>query len=91
MISRIMGRLLGNQIGNTVLYPVDQPMPKTPSDYGLSYSDVEFKTRDGVNLSGWLINEDGSSTVIMTHFGYRANRFGYHQSIKVGSNHTTKR
>lgn len=70
-------KILGKTIGNTVLHPVDQPMPKTPGDYGLNYCDVEFKTRDGVNLSGWLINENGSSTVIMTHFGYRANRFGY--------------
>ena len=77
VIDRILGRILGPQIGNTVLHPVDQPFPKTPSDYGLNYQDVEFETRDGVKLSGWLINEDGSSVVIMTHFGYRANRFGY--------------
>lgn len=70
-------KMLGTMIGNTVLHPVEQPMPKNPADYGLRYSDVMFKTRDGVKLSGWLINESGSSTVIMTHFGYRANRFGY--------------
>jgi dienelactone hydrolase len=56
---------------------VDQPFPKTPKDYGIDYTDVEFKTHDGIMLSGWLLNEKGKNTIIMTHFGYRANRFGY--------------
>ena len=77
-------KFLGQQIGNLFLYPANQPIPKTPADYGISYRDVEFKTRDGVTLSGWLLNEGGPATIIMTHFGYRANRFGYqtkHQGL----------
>ena len=70
-------KAIGHTIGNTVLYPVDQPFPKTPRDYGIEYKDVEFLARDGVKLSGWLLNETASKVVIMTHFGYRANRFGY--------------
>ena len=70
-------KAIGRKIGDTVLYPAEQPMPKTPADYGIEYKDVEFPASDGVMLSGWLLNEGGASTIIMTHFGYRANRFGY--------------
>jgi pimeloyl-ACP methyl ester carboxylesterase len=70
-------KIIGRTIGDTVLYPVDQPFPKTPQDYGIAYKDVEFSSRDGVKLSGWLLNETASKVIIMTHFGYRANRFGY--------------
>lgn len=70
-------KFVGNQIANTVLYPVEQPFPKTPQDYGIAYKDVEFVARDGVTLSGWLLNEVANKVTIMTHFGYRANRFGY--------------
>ena len=70
-------RFIGKKLAETVLYPVDQPFPKTPADYGIQYRDVEFTTRDGVRLSGWLLNEGAGKVIIMTHFGYRANRFGY--------------
>jgi hypothetical protein len=41
--SEMVFRLLGRTIGNTVLYPVDQPFPKTPADYGIDYKNVEFQ------------------------------------------------
>ena len=62
---------------NTMLEPLEQPFPKTPADYGLRYRDVEFPTRDGLTLRGWLVNEGADKVAIMTHFGYRANRYGY--------------
>lgn len=70
-------KAIGKKIGDTVLYPAEQPFPKTPKDYGIDYRDVEFLARDGIKLSGWLLNETASKVIIMTHFGYRANRFGY--------------
>lgn len=73
----MIARIIGRTIGNTMLYPVDQPFPKDPSDYGIEFSDVEFDSVDGVRLSGWLLNERASKVIVMTHFGYRANRFGY--------------
>lgn len=73
----MIAKFIGRKIGDTVLFPIAQPFPKTPKDYGIEYRDVEFKTKDEVTLSGWLLNEGGEVTVIMTHFGYRANRFGY--------------
>ena len=59
------------------LYPPEQPFPKTPADYGYEYSDVKFPASDGVTLSGWLLNENADKVVILSHFGYRANRYGY--------------
>ncbi|WP_421725126.1 alpha/beta hydrolase [Bauldia sp.] len=73
----LVARPVGKFLANTMLKPLPQPFPKTPTDYGLSYRDVAFSTRDGLTLRGWLINEEAAAIVIMTHFGYRANRFGY--------------
>lgn len=73
MIVKALGRFLAN----TMLEPLHQPIPKTPKDYGMDYRDVAFKTRDGLTLRGWLVNEGAEKVVIMTHFGYRANRYGY--------------
>ena len=64
-------------IAETFLYPPEQPFPKTPADYGIDYIDVEFPARDGLTLSGWLLNGGQETAIIMTHFGYRANRYGY--------------
>jgi len=70
-------KAIGRKIGDTFLYPPEQPFPKTPKDYGIEYKDVKFPASDGVLLSGWLLNEKAEKVIIMTHFGYRANRFGY--------------
>ena len=48
MLARPAGRFLAN----TMLKPLPQPFPKTPSDYDLAYRDVEFPTRDGLTLRG---------------------------------------
>lgn len=73
MIAKPIARFLAN----TMLKPLPQPFPKTPQDYGLAYRDVAFPTRDRLTLRGWLINEAAQKVIVMTHFGYRANRFGY--------------
>ena len=54
-------KAIGNKTADTVLYPIEQPFPKTPKDYGITYQDVEFFTRDNVKLSGWLLNESASN------------------------------
>ena len=67
----------GRKLAETFLYPPEQPFPKTPADYGIDYVDVEFPARDGLTLSGWLLNSGQETAIMMTHFGYRANRYGY--------------
>ena len=73
---------IGEQIAHAFLEPLPQPFPKTPIDYGLAYRDVEFRTRDGLTLRGWLVGEDAEKVIIMTHFGYRANRYGYQVALQ---------
>ena len=73
MISNAVGQFFAN----AMLHPAEQPIPKTPLDYGLEYRNVIFEASDGIRLSGWLLNESAERCVIMTHFGYRANRYGY--------------
>ncbi|MEM7017367.1 MAG: alpha/beta fold hydrolase [Pseudomonadota bacterium] len=70
-------KTMGEAMASAFLKPLPQPFEKTPEDYGMRYRDVEFKTRDGLTLRGWLVGEDADKVVIMTHFGYRANRYGY--------------
>lgn len=70
-------KIIGRFLANTMLKPLPQPFPKAPDSYGLDYRDVEFKTRDNLTLRGWLINETANKIIVMTHFGYRANRYGY--------------
>ncbi len=67
----------GHAMATAFLEPLPQPFDKTPEDYGMTYRDVEFATRDGLTLRGWLVEESADKVVVMTHFGYRANRFGY--------------
>ncbi len=77
-------KFMGNMMGESFLYPTEQPFPKTPIDYEIEYKDVTFETDDDLTLSGWLLNENADQIIIMTHFGYRANRFGYQVKHQPG-------
>src|SRR3989344_4524087 len=45
-----------------------------PSDLGLEYEEITFKSTDGINLSGWLIpNNKAKKTIIVMH-GYPADK-----------------
>lgn len=81
-ISAMETAAMGERFAQLFLKPLPQPFPKTPSDYGLDYREVEFETRDGLTLRGWLIREEAQKIVIMTHFGYRANRYGYQVALQ---------
>ena len=39
----------------------------TPADLDLEYRDVEFRTKDGVRLSGWYIPSSNRAAVVMLH------------------------
>ncbi|MGB2580406.1 MAG: alpha/beta fold hydrolase [Minisyncoccia bacterium] len=49
----------------------------TPSEIGLTYEDVTFKTKDGLTLSGWFIpskeTKNGAKTIVLLH-GYPADK-----------------
>ncbi|MEA2016735.1 MAG: hypothetical protein U9O59_08590 [Actinomycetota bacterium] len=56
-------------LSGTIIYIDRQPVPKTPSDYGLVFKDVEFVSSDDVVLKGWLIPGSLDKLIIMTHVG----------------------
>ncbi len=48
--------------------------PESPADYNLSYQAVTFRSRDGLQLKGWLVPApDSKATVIIAH-GYTRNK-----------------
>jgi len=61
--------LLANQIAKMRVAPSRLGNPKTPSDYGMTYSDVDIVTDDNVRLSAWEIPAASPSdrTVILNH------------------------
>lgn len=52
---------------NSFLYVHKQPLVKNPSDYGMEYEDLNFKTEDGVNIAAWLIKGTKHKTIILSH------------------------
>ncbi|NQU65557.1 MAG: alpha/beta hydrolase [SAR324 cluster bacterium] len=65
------------------IHPPRQLISKTPSDYGLDYQNIEFKSSDGLTLKGWWIPNNSNTTIIVTH-GYGANRAGWNGKDKKG-------
>lgn len=56
-------------ISRTTIHLDRQPVPKTPRDYGMDFQSIEFKTADGVKISGWLIPSVLNKLIIITHVG----------------------
>ncbi len=59
-------------ISYALIHPKRRKSSKTPSDFGLKYKTVKFKSVDGINLAGWLIKaEKPKGTIIISHgYGY---------------------
>lgn len=55
-----------------------QSLTRTPSDYGMGYEDVEFRSTDGLRLKGWFIPASGQSrgVIVVTH-PFPFNRHGF--------------
>ncbi|MHB8604956.1 MAG: alpha/beta hydrolase [Thermoplasmatota archaeon] len=63
-------------IANGMLHPPRQAIDATPRDEGLVYSNVSFRARDGILLSGWWIPARAGTaigTVVVLH-GYGGSR-----------------
>lgn len=45
-----------------------------PSDFGLEYEEVNFRSRDGIKLSGWLIPNNNTKAAIIVMHGYPADK-----------------
>ncbi len=49
------------------LHPARRDLGPTPAARGMSYSDVSFKTADGLTLRGWWIPGTQHRTIVMVH------------------------
>ena len=47
--------------------PPTRPGSRTPAAYGLAYSDVTFRTADGVRLSAWWVAGTNGAAVVVRH------------------------
>lgn len=74
--------MFGKQISDLMIKPGKSPVFETPEKYGLEYQNIEFKTSDGIKLSGWLINGGNEKVIIQSHFGVQCSRCGYTQEGK---------
>lgn len=62
------------RVGWQLTHPERKSVDQTPGEVGLAYEDVSFRSRDGLNLRGWLISApENRKTIIFAH-GYRKNR-----------------
>lgn len=68
--------MISKYVANMLTKPGSSPVFGNPRDFNLEYEDVEFKTKDGVKISGWLI-KGGKKVVIQSHFGAQASRSGW--------------
>ena len=61
--------VLANQIVQMRVAPSRLSNPKSPADYGMTYTDVDIMTDDNVRLSAWEIPAAAPSdrTVILNH------------------------
>jgi uncharacterized protein len=60
----IAGSFIGER---TTLHPPRRALGPTPAERGMSYSDVAFRTRDGLTLRGWWIPGTDHRTIVMVH------------------------
>ena len=51
----------------TTLYPPRRALGPAPSQRGMPYSDVAFKTSDGLTLRGWWVPGTNHETIVMVH------------------------
>jgi pimeloyl-ACP methyl ester carboxylesterase len=76
---------------NALTRPPRATLRMDPTDFGLPYEDVAFKSADGVDLRGWLIRaadmpQEATATIIIGH-GYSGNKdanLGYAAFLRNG-------
>jgi fermentation-respiration switch protein FrsA (DUF1100 family) len=62
-------------VTNAKTRSIDRAQTETPANFQAEYKDVEFKTSDGVKISGWLMPSRGKrATIIYSHGLFRSRR-----------------
>jgi fermentation-respiration switch protein FrsA (DUF1100 family) len=67
-------------------HPWRVPITRSPADYGLKYEEVDFKSPDGLVLSGWYIPSSNGAVIILCH-GLFDNRTGMLDEAAMLSKH----
>lgn len=63
-------------LAEKLIYPTRQPLPKTPEDYGMEYTELSLESSDGIELAGWFIPGTSNKLILFTHpMGFT--RYGY--------------
>ncbi|MCH7804332.1 MAG: alpha/beta fold hydrolase [Acidobacteria bacterium] len=69
--------ILSYGVSNMGTRPPERRLTDTPADYGNDFIDVEFPSRDGLMLRGWLMKgEETKATLIFGHGLFRSRREG---------------
>ncbi len=72
-LSRLAQGALGRDGGNRLFYFPTRDEPSTPTSWGLKYEAVDFKSKDGTPLHGWLIApknrnpKAAKATIVFSH------------------------
>lgn len=61
-------------VSRLVIHPYRTFAAEDPSDYGMDYENVTFRSPDGLELKGWLAENEGSDSVIILCHGHGSNR-----------------
>jgi len=69
--------MISKFLAKALIYPPRRPIIKKPSDYGMEYQNIDFKSKDGTNLKAWYIQGLSDKLIIMTH-PMPFNRYGFH-------------
>ena len=73
-VSILVVWLIGSLVAvQATLHPPRGDLGQTPSQRGMAYRDVDFKTADGLTLRGWWIPGTLHATIVMIH-GLGSNR-----------------
>jgi len=64
-------------LAKALIQPTRRPLVKNPSDYGMKFNDLNFKSKDNTNLKAWYIPGNSDRLIIMTH-PMPFNRYGFH-------------
>jgi alpha-beta hydrolase superfamily lysophospholipase len=69
--------MISKYLAKALIYPKRKPIVKKPSAYGMTYQDIDFKSKDGTNLKAWYIPGSSDRLIIITH-PMPFNRYGFH-------------
>lgn len=66
-----------------MLYFPEREISRTPGDVNLGYSEISFRTKDGINISGWYIPAENEKGILLFCHGNAGNISHRLDSIKI--------